>query len=199
MDPRRTMVVVEWQTRPASKEAYFEELGRALGVPTLQVPETITMRTTGQNLVLLHERQSVRLDDPTLLSYFTEWLPSLMASHPQPGNLKSVLPIEWPAAPAASAGLMRRLFSGSEPRSAKDTALDFIKKLNTDHSVAMPVVTLDELQNLTDREIKNFFDASGLTSRQQQRMNELLLQCHRVPSEIFEAIDASWNEVQTLQ
>jgi len=197
-DPTRSIVVVHWSTRPASRDAYFADLADALQVTPSLLATTIAERLVVRNLVLLHDCVTVKFDDEKLVQYYTEWLPDLLKGCPNVRKLKCVQPIEWPAASKPSA-LWRRLWRASEgdANSAESAAL-LIQKLQARQSESLPVVGLDELVDLTDAEIRAFLKTSGLTARQQEQMLKRLLDVPQVPATIFETIDANWNEVEAI-
>jgi len=195
-DPHRSIVVVHWATRPASRDAYFADLAAALQVPPPMLASTIAERLTVQNLVLLHDCLTVKFDDARLISYYTEWLPDLLKGSPNASNLKCVQPLEWPA----SVTMWRRFWRGRGTDSnSPESAAQLIKTLQERQSANLPVVGLDELVDLTNTEIGMFLKTSGLTVRQQALMRERLQQGPQMPAAIFDAIDANWNEVETIQ
>jgi len=198
-DPHRSIVVVHWVTRPASRDAYFEALATALQVSAPMLSSALAQRLAVQNLVLLHDCLNVKFDDDRLVQYYTEWLPELVKTAPNASKLKCVQPIEWPAG-SGSQAFWRRLVAGdaADGNSAAGAAA-LIKKLQDRQSALLPVVGLDELINLTDAEIRAFLKTSGLTSKQQAWMLQRLTQGPPVPAAIFDTIDANWNEVETIQ
>jgi hypothetical protein len=205
-EPRRSMVAVHWPTRPASPGEFFEALGLALNVPKEQltsdaiarasVAQAIAQRLAGQNLVLLHPGITLKFGDDKLIKYYTEWLPELVQTAPTAGKLKCVQPIEWPA--AASKTFWQRLgFGGSatDPNS-RQSALALIAALKSRQAAAVHVVEIDELIDLTDKDLRTFIENSGLTATQRKTLLTTIMGGSRVPATIFETIDANWNEVQ---
>ena len=193
-DPRRSIVAVHWPTRPVSRDAFLEALARALGTDPPRVAAAILDRLTVQNLVLLHDCLTVNFEDPNLLAYYAEWLPSVIGSGPTRYNLKCVQPIEWPSE-ARAWRLLRRL-GFDDDRRGRDGVLQFIKSLRERNSPALPVVDLDELAHLTEDEIRRFLRNSGLTDEQQRRMMEHVRGGPQQPASIFRTIDGYWYQVQ---
>ena len=58
------------------------------------------------NLVLLHPCLRARYVDAPLISYYTEWLPALLAEVKPRMSLKSVQPVEWPAGEGTVAAVL---------------------------------------------------------------------------------------------
>jgi hypothetical protein len=191
-DPRRSVVAVDWPPkRPASKDAFFEPLAKALQTDVTTLPQTIASRLTNENLVLLHDCVKVRFRDDALVSYYTTWLPELLAGTTNGPRVKCVQPIEWPASPRS----ILRLFSSGSSDDASE-ARNLIGLLRSGQAAYMPLVELDELKDVTDGEIRSFVKTSELTPAQKERLLAELLSPHRVPETLFETIDACWNSVQ---
>jgi hypothetical protein len=196
-DPRRSIVVVDWPTRPAGRLAFFEAIARALKTDPAQVASVVRDRLAVQNLVLLHDCLTVSFDDPNLIRYYCEWIPELLSGPPTRFNLKCVQPIEWPVESAAW-GLLRRLGLDDDRRAAnRDAALGFVQALREKAPAVFPVVDLDELSDLEADEIQKFLRNSGLTAEQQRRMMEYVRDGPQKPAGIFQTIDGFWNQVQT--
>ena len=200
------MVAVHWPTRPARAGAFYEALGLALSVPKEQladeatarerVRQAISQRLAGQNLILLHDVITLKFSDERLVKYYTEWLPELVQGVPNAGKLKCVQPIEWPAA-AGAKGFWQKIGWGAaeENPNSRESALALIEALKDRKSAIMPV-EIDELVDLTSKDLQNFVENSGLTAPQQKTLLTTIQSVPQVPATIFETIDANWNEVQ---
>jgi hypothetical protein len=196
-DPRRSIVVVDWPTRPAGRLAFFEAIARALKTDTGQVASAVRDRLAVQNLVLLHDCLTVGFDDPNLIKYYCEWIPELLSGPPTRFNLKSVQPIEWPVESTAWSLLRRLGFDDDRRAASRAAAMGFVQALRDKAPAIVPVVDLDELVDLTDEEIQKFLRNSGLTAEQQRRMLEYVHDGPQKPAGIFQTIDGFWNQVRT--
>lgn len=197
-DPRRSMLEVVWNSRPASDLEFEAALATAFGVSPTQLKTTLFNRLAAQNLVLLHDCLTVKLDDDNVVQYYTEWLPRLLKESPHRGRLKCVQPLQW--ATAGGGPAWKRLFSAGAPPTGRDRkdVIALIAKLRDRHSDDMPVIEIDELLDVTEQELRNFVENSGLTRKQQQALLQQLLACPQVPATIFETIDANWNQIQAI-
>lgn len=203
-DPKRSMVAVHWPKRPARAGAFYEALGLALNVPAPlladeavakdKVREAIGQRLAAQNLVLLHDVITLKFSDERLFKYYTEWLPELLQNLPNTGKVKCVQPIEWPT---ESNWQKLGLDNALEDPNSRESALEFIKRLKTAKSPVLPVVEIDELLNLTEKELNDFVENSGLEDPQQAALRGAIQSVPPVSVKIFETIDANWSEVET--
>ena len=197
-DPRCSTVVVEWITRPVQQDEYFEALARAFECSPAQLAQTIAGRIAVQNVVLLHDLVDLRFDDHTLVQYYTEWLPALVAGHPNAPRLKSVQPIEWPPE-AGAGGFLERLWgSGKGSTNGRAGAIALRDTLTKGEKDWMHIVTLKDLMNLTDDDLSGFMETSGLQRKQQANMLSRLTEFNHVPKKVFKAIDTYWNDVRSL-
>jgi len=197
-DPRRSMLEVTWNSRPASGPEFEAALCQALHVNADQLKPTLFNRLAAQNLVLLHDCLTVKIDDDNLVHYYAEWLPRLLKESPHRGRLKCVQPLQWSR--GASGSVWNRLFAGGSPPTGRDRrdVVALLAKLQEKHSDDMPIVEIDELLDITEQELRNFVENSGLTRKQQQALLQQLLACPQVPATIFETIDANWNQIQAI-
>jgi hypothetical protein len=205
--PLRSMVAVHWPTRPASAAEFYEALGLALNVPKEQltqesaakaaVAQAIAQRLSGQNLVLLHPVVTLKFNDEKLIKYYTEWLPALVEGVPNAGKLKCVQPIEWAAGAAKSFWQKIGLGGeGADPNS-RESALALVAALKARKAANLAVAEIDELNDLTGKDLENFVENSGLTAPQQTSLLTTIRGVAQVPATIFDTIDANWNEVQS--
>jgi hypothetical protein len=188
-DPKRSIVAVDWPTRPVSKEAFFEPLAKALDTGPMPLAQALANRLAQENLILLHDCVKIRFHDEALVSYYTKWLPDLLAANPNSRHLKCVQPIEWPESPRS----LLRFFSGGD---SDDTAQNLLEMLRSGQAALMPLVEVEEFKDVSDGEIKSFLKTSALSSAQKEKMLSMLLSTHREPEQLFETIDAYWNSVQ---
>ena len=200
LDPRpdRSIVLVDWPSRPASREAYFEALARALNLADVsRLAETIADRISFENLVLLHPLVMAKFRDPDLVKYYTEWLPELLKDTANTCKLKCVQPIEWQPEPARS---LLSWLRGAQPRDgAEDSARWLITQLKDGFAASMPIVELKELDSLEAPELDGFVQGSGLTRKQQARMLEEVKSVPPVPEVIFKTIDDVWQQVEEIR
>jgi len=196
--PDRSIVLVDWPSRPANKDAYFEALAQALTlVDVTLLADTIGSRLAVENLVLLHPLLMAKFRDPGLVQYYTEWLPELLKDAPNACKLKCVQPIEWQPEPGRS---LLSWLRGTPPRDgAEDSARWLITQLKDGFSALMPIVELKELDGLEDPELDGFVQGSGLTRKQQARMLEEVKSVPPVPEVIFKTIDDVWQQVEAIQ
>jgi len=204
--PARSMVAVHWPKRPARAGAFYEALGLALNVPAAmlvdesvskeKVREAISQRLAGQNVILLHDVITLKFSDERLVKYYTEWLPELLQTVPNAGKVKCVQPIEWPT---ESNWKKLGVDNALEDPNSHESALALIERLKTAKSPILPVVELDELIDLTTKELQDFVENSGLEEPQQKTMLSAIQSVPPVPVKIFDTIDANWSEVEAAQ
>jgi len=196
--PDRSILLVDWPSRPANRDAYFEALAKALNVVDVALlSEAIASRLAVENLVLLHPLIMAKFRDPGLVKYYTQWLPELLNDSPNSCKLKCVQPIEWQPEPGRS---LLSWLRGTPPRDgAEDSARWLISQLKDGFSASMPIVELKELDSLEDPELDGFVQGSGLTRKQQARMLEEVKSVPPVPEVIFKTIDDVWQQVEAIQ
>ena len=192
--PPRSILLVDWPSRPASRDAFVEALGKALEVPTTMVGRALADRLSAANLVLLHDCVKLRFNDDALVRSYTVWLPELLADLPHASKLKCVQPIEWPL---SEKSLWAKLFADeAADANGEDGARGLLARLSEKASGQMPVISLTELVNLTEDEVTSFIRLSDLTARQKTLMLEHVKAALPLPARIFETIDAYWSHVE---
>jgi predicted Ser/Thr protein kinase len=190
-DPPRSMVRVDWPTRPASRGEFLELLAASLRVAPSSLEEEIGERLAHKNLVLLHPCIRARFVDEALVRYYTEWLPQLVSDRRSGMNLKCVQPVEWPpeSRPVGQLLTWFRLRRATELEGRPD-AERLISLVSRSADPALRVVRLEDLQDITDRDLTTFADLVGLTEKQR---TWFLSRIHsRNPTQakdVFQAID----------
>ena len=122
---------VDWVTRPVGRDAFLEPIAQALNADTPSLRDALATRLASQDLVLLHGCIGQKFDDPELVQYYADYLPSLVAGFTGQGRLKCVQPIEWPAQSAALSFFDRLIRSRVRDSNDRDGALGFVKALQT--------------------------------------------------------------------
>jgi len=198
LTPQPSLVPVEWPTRPAGRDAFLEPIASALNVDASGVRDALTSRLASQDLVLLHGCIGQSFDDPELVLYYTDYLPTLLAGLAGQGRLKCVQPVEWPAQSAASSWIDRLIRSRASDSNDRDGALDFIKALQTAAKGDAPIqlVDLPELRDLKEDEIRRFLRNSGLDDKKQDLMMVEVRKVPQRPASVFKTIDTCWNRIQ---
>jgi hypothetical protein len=190
-DPPRSMVRVDWPTRPAGRAEFLELLAESLRAAPSTLEQEMAERLAFRNLVLLHPCVRARFVDEALVRYYTEWLPQLISGCRSGMNLKCVQPIEWPPESRSVGRLLTwfRLRRATDLEGRPD-AEKFIRVLSQSADPALRVVRLDDLQDITDRDLVTFSDLVGLTEKQR---NWFISRIHsRNPTrakDVFQAID----------
>ena len=198
LTPQPSIVLVDWATRPVGRDGFFEPIAQALNVETSGLRDAIANRLALQDLVLMHGCIGQKFDDPELVQYYTDYLPSLVADARGQGRLKCVQPIEWPAQSAAASWLDRLIHSRDRDSNDRDGALDFMKALQAARKGATPVqlVDLPELRDLKEDEIRRFLRNSGWDDKKQDLMMVEVRKVPQLPASVFKIIDTCWNRIQ---
>ncbi len=165
-DPRRSIVLVKWPSRPQTAEEFFAYLAGALDVPRSALSQALADRLAYTNVVLLHPCvRAMFLDDP-VVKYYTEWLPALVRDHAAPMHLKCVQPIEWPDEGAIDRVLgWLRLRPPAIP-DGRPQAERLIHLVSTSAARALRVVRLHDFEGITDDDLKQFCRLVNLDERQ---------------------------------
>lgn len=198
LTPQPSVVPIDWASRPAGRDGFLEPIAQALNVDTPGLRDALTSRLASQDLVLLHGCIGQKFDDPELVQYYTNYLPSLVEGLAGQGRLKCVQPVEWPAQSTAASFLDRLIRSRDRDSNDRDGALDFINALKAAPTGAAPLqlVDLPELRDLKEDEIRRFLRNSGLDDSKQDLMMVEVRKVPQRPSAIFKIIDTCWNRIQ---
>lgn len=191
MDPPRSMMRVDWPTRPGSRQEYLELLAQTFRVPVGALAAEIAERLTHENLILLHPCIRARFVDQTLVRYYTDWLPELLSGRRPGMNLKVVQPIEWPA----ESRPLGQLLTWMRLRRAADTdgklqAEELIRMVRRAAGPALRVVRLDDLQDITDEDLVRFCELVDLSGKQRQWfLSRIRMRNPARARDVFQAID----------
>ena len=191
MDPPRSMLRIDWPTRPGSREEYLELLARPFRVPVTSLAAEIAERLSHENLILLHPCIRARFVDQTLVRYYTEWLPQLIAGRRLGLNLKCVQPIEWPR----ESRRFDQLLSWMRVRPSIDTdgklqAEQLIHLVRRAAGPAMRVVRLEDLKDITDEDLDKFCELVDLNGEQRHwLLTRIRMRKPAHAKDVFQAID----------
>lgn len=97
--PRRRMVPISWKRTagpPPIKQDYLAALAQSLHCNSKDLVSALEQELNEHNLILLHPCVRDNVDDPSLLRYYTEWLPELLQEVQSSHVVKTIQPIEWP-------------------------------------------------------------------------------------------------------
>jgi hypothetical protein len=191
--PPRSIVSVHWRKRrPASRDEFFAALADDLEVSIDSLKREMAERMSDSNLVLLHPcLRSLYIDAP-LISYYTEWLPSLLGEVKPRMSLKSVQPVEWPAGEGGVAAMMTWLrLKRPAVDEGKPEAETFIERIRTGVAPALRAIRLQDLSDITDADLDEFCQLQKLTAAQKVWFLSRINARHpRNSEEKLEAIDA---------
>ena len=189
LDPPRSMVTVDWPTRPRSRDEYLEALGRALDVAPASIAGEFAERLAYNNLLLLHPCIRARFADESVVKYYTEWLPDVVEQAHADMKLKCVQPIEFPAeSPGRS--LLSWLRVGTPPMDTRSDADALMTTLRLSTRAALRTIRLRDLADVTHDDLVEFSEFSGLTGTQRAWLLAQIEARHAVlPKDIFQTLD----------
>jgi len=201
MDPPRSVIAINWPTRPRSAEEFREALATALNVSPDSLAEEMGARLTHSNLVLLHPCVRSLFMDPGLVAYYTEWLPRLLDECRAQKQLKCVQPVEWTEDAGIAGQLLTWLrFRGStDDEDAHSHAEQLIGQIKTKAASSLRVIRLHDLENVTADDLGEFCDLMNLTTHQKTWLLERIdARSARTALEIFKAIDDYLPDARSL-
>jgi hypothetical protein len=195
--PPRAIYVVDWGERvPTVRGQLQEALARALKTEPVRLRETLAARLAAQDLVLMHPPLHAGDSLEALLGYYTTDLPVLLASASGDNRLKCVQPIDWVNPPP---GMLDRVGLGDDRSDRRGEAAGFVAELKDRAHPLLPIADLDELTNLTPKELATFAKFSGLPEGRQRRLLQSVAAVPQVSKAMFEAIDQYWSrEVEAV-
>ena len=200
MDPPRSVIAVDWPTRPRSGDEFREALAVALNVAPDALADEMGARLAHSNLVLLHPCVRSLFSDLQLIAYYTQWLPQLLDESRPRMNVKCVQPVEWPP----DAGVAGQVMAWLRLRASSDDdghtlAEQLIVQIKTRAASALRVIRLHDLENVTADDLTEFCDLMNLNDRQKKwlldRIDERAAKTSR---EIFQAIDDYLPDARSL-
>jgi hypothetical protein len=180
-DPPRAIYTVRWDQLkpPNAKGLFFSALARAFGRPVERLAATLRAQVANQNLVLLHRPVCEKdFEDEAFLSYYTSWLPELIAEvdraprlNGRVGAIKVVQGIAWcPSVPVQRglAWLGRRIGVSSSwveeslQQASAAAALSLIRReaerRRGEGLPWLPAVCLEELPEITRGDVLEWSD-----------------------------------------
>lgn len=189
LDPPRSMVTVDWPTRPRSRDEFFESLARAFDVPAGMISAELAERLASNNLLLLHPCIRARFVDQALVMYYTEWLPETIERAHADRHVKCVQPIEFPRE-SAGGSLMSWLRLRGPAQDTKSDAESFMTTLKGSAKPVLRAIRLRELNDLTEEDLHEFCEFSGLNDAQRAWLLAQVASRHATaPKDIFQALD----------
>lgn len=167
--PRKVLRVPWRKARPPSpsfpvdRRDFLAALLAAMGQP--QADETVLTGALSRNLqhhvlVLLHPVVRRGYEDPALVRYYTDWLPSLLSALRTDYPCKLVQPIEWqPTAASPCAPDIPATASSSEL-----AARALITRLVAQRKAPLLIEATKDLAPITRADIEDFLDVVGYAS-----------------------------------
>lgn len=188
--PPRSIVSVHWRKRPASRDEYFAALASSMGVAPEWLAREMAERMSDSNLVLLHLCINARYVDPALISYYTEWLPSLLADvHPRM-SLKCVQPVAWTPEPGIVGSVLTWLrVKPAAADEGKPEAEQLMTAIRS--SAGLRGLRLQELTNITDADLDEFCQIERLSESQRAWfLKKIKSRDPKTSEDVLESIDA---------
>jgi hypothetical protein len=191
MDPPRSVVIVDWPTRPRSRDEFREALARAINVTPKSLGRELGLRLARTNIVLIHPCLRARFVDQPLVDYYTLWLPELLDECQAQMNLKCLQPVEWPREAGLTAHLLTWMrLRGQSPDEGRPEAEQLMVRVRTGAKAVLPAIRLHELNDITDADLDEFCDVMKLTDAQKAwLLQRIKMQSPKTPREVFQAID----------
>ncbi len=163
--PPRSIVSVHWRQRPASREEYLTVLAANMGVARASLARELAERMSDSNVVLLHQCIGALYVDPSLVSYYTTWLPELLDEIKPRMSLKCVQPVAWipEQGPVASVLTWLRLKPAvaDEGRPDAERLISAIRQ-----SAGLRGIRLQDLADITSADLDEFCQTQKLSERQ---------------------------------
>jgi hypothetical protein len=190
LDPPRSIVTIDWPTRPRSRDEFLEALGRALEVPAAAVSTELAERLAFSNLLLVHPCVRARFDDEAFIRYYSEWLPDAIGRSHGQMFVKCLQPIEYPRE-SLKGSLMSWLRLRRTPaQENREDAEQLIAALKQGARGMLRARPLRELADLTDAELNEFFEFLELEPKQQiWLLGQIEARQATTPKDIFQALD----------
>ncbi|MEO7192400.1 MAG: TIR domain-containing protein [Vicinamibacterales bacterium] len=190
--PPRSIVSVHWRKRPASRNEFFSALADDFEVSLDYLPRELAERMSDSNLVLLHPCLRARFMDAALISYYTDWLPSLLQEVAPRMSLKCVQPVEWPGEAGTVSTVLSwlRLKPGAADE-GKPEAERFIEQIRNGTASRLRSIRLQDLADITPADLEEFCQTENLTTTQKTwLLTKMKSRSPRNSEEVLEAIDA---------
>lgn len=162
--PPRTVIPLRWPRaqklsearHPTTHTEMMTSLAGALGGSRPEdLPALLGHRLRNHSLIILHPIVDRALEERTLYSYYTEWLPELLAPHRGPHKVHLVQPIAW-----SKSGFWARLWR-KDKRATPSQALELIKRLKGSQKEPLAIEDLEELTRIAASDITAFLKQIG--------------------------------------
>jgi hypothetical protein len=192
LDPPRSMVTIDWPTRPRRQDEFLEALARALGVAPEAVAGELGERLAYNNLLLLHPCIRARFVDQPLVQYYTEWLPELVGRAHGDMHVRCVQPVEWPREPGGVAQVLSWLGLKERPAETEGRAEAeaLIEKVKDGAPPTLRAIRLRDLADLTQDDLVEFCELVRLTQAQRAwLLARVASRRASDPCDIFQALD----------
>jgi hypothetical protein len=190
LTPPRNIISVNWTERPVSRDEYLSCLADDLEVSADGLEREMAERMSDSNLVLIHRCLRTHYLDPAFVSYYTEWLPQLIAAVKPHARLKCVQPIEWPE----DAGVLGTFLSlmrlkPATPEGHRE-AEQLIARVRAGAAATFRAIRLQDLSNITDADLDEFCQVQNLTTPQKAWFLERIRSRNpKTSEEILQRID----------
>jgi hypothetical protein len=197
--PPRSIVSIYWRKRPSNREDFFAALAEGLEVSGEGLAREMAERLSDSNLVLLHPCIRARFTEPTLISYYTLWLPQLIHELGPRMSLKCVQPVEWSYQPGPLASVLAWLrLRPDTHEEGKPDAEKFIGLVRAGTAPALRALRLQDLADITDADLDEFCQLVSLTESQKAWfLSRIKSRRPRTSRDIFDAIDAFLSDARS--
>lgn len=198
--PPRSIVTVNWRKRPASRDEFLGALADDLRVSPDGLAHEIAERMSDSNLVLLHPCIRARYADTTLVRYYSEWLPALLAEVKPHRSLKCVQPVEWPAdASGLSAALTWLRLKSAPADETRSDAEQLIDRLKAPISGGFRTIRLQDLANISDADLDEFCQIEQLSPSQRTWfLSKIRARQPKTSEEVLDSIDHFLPDARSL-
>lgn len=199
LDPPRSMVTIDWPTRPRTRDEFMEALGRALDVPASGIATELGERLAYNNLLLMHPCVRARFVDAALVAYYTDWLPTMLEGVRTGMCVKCVQPIEFPRESAGRSLLSWLRLGTSPPPETKADADKLMASLKGSAKPLLRAIRLRDLTDLTEDDLNEFCEFSGLNDAQRTwLLTQVAARDATSPKDIFQALDDFLPDARSL-
>ena len=188
--PPRSIVSVHWRKRPESRDEYFDALAASMGIARDWLEREMSERMSDSNLVLLHFCINARYLQPALISYYTEWLPALMADVKPRMSLKCVQPVAWIPDPGIVGNVLTWLrlkpTVDAEGRPQAEQLMAAIRG-----SAGLRGIRLRDLADISDTDLEEFCQIERLSDPQKTwLLAKIKSRAPKNSEDVLESIDA---------
>lgn len=162
--PTRAVLSVRWSRpdklgvarNPTIRTEIMAKLAIALGGETENdLPGLFAHRLRSQSLIILHPIIDRYLNDRTIQSYYTEWLPELLYSHRGPHTVHFVQPIAW----SPRGWFFHRV--ARDRRATYRQAEELIRRLKSNQKAWLAIDDVIKLEPIKPKDIIDFLHKIG--------------------------------------